>query len=75
MTNKTEAEKALEERAKALDAREKDLDKREKALPEPVEEVVEDLTPTPTQAENDAAKLALGGHRAATYDTRDAKAD
>jgi hypothetical protein len=73
MASKTEAEKALDAREKELDARQKDLDKRESALNEPKEEVVEDLTPSPTQAENDEAKLALG--RGATYTTRDAQAD
>ena len=65
MTTKTDAEKAMDEREAALTAREKELDKREKSLPK--EAVEEDLTPTPTQAENDAM-------RSGKYNTRDAKA-
>jgi hypothetical protein len=70
-TTKTEAEKKLEEREKAIEAREKAVDEREKALDkgEPTA-VEEDLTPTPTQAENDAMRLNPGD-----YQTRDLKAD
>lgn len=72
MTTKTEAEKALDDRAKALDAREKDLNAREAALPAEAEP--EDLTPTPTQAEMDNHVRNLGGADAGTYKTRDSKA-
>lgn len=61
MTDKTPP-KAVEKsaREKELDAREKAIAAREAAL-EPAEEA--DLTPSPTQAENDAAKKALGVYK------------
>lgn len=73
MSQKTDAEKALDEREKALDQREKELAAREKVAPKPVED--EDLTPTPTQAENDAAKLGLSAEQSAGYKNRAVKAD
>ena len=71
MAEKTDAEKAHDEREKVLTAREKDLDQREKALAKDAEP--EDTTPYPTQAMNDArARGETDG--AATYKTRQTKA-
>lgn len=69
MTEKTPAEKALDEREKHITAREREVAAREKALPAEAED--EDLTPYPTQAMNDAR--ARG--ETATYKHRSAKSE
>ena len=70
MTAKSDAEKALDEREKELERREQALAAREQDLA-PAAAADEDLTPTPTQAENDAARLGMGA--AGSYQTRQAK--
>lgn len=80
MTTKTEAEQKLEDREKELEKREAALKRREDALDAQeaeADEEPEDLTPYPTQAQNDAAKLGQREDAAdgkAGYKTRDARA-
>lgn len=73
MTDKTPAKPTEKsDREKELDVREAAIAAREAALVAPSAD--EDLTPSPTQAENDAAKMAVGGH-SAEYKNRAVKAD
>lgn len=71
MAEKSDAEKALDERERALAARAKELDAREQALPKPAEP--EDMTPYPTQAMNDA-RASGEWDGLSVYKTRQTKA-